>query len=273
MHGGERSDFYGRVLGELLERGVLERSHEILVVAGGPADRAALHEAGFENVTISNIDAGADAGELAPYAWSRQDAEDLDLPDESYDFAIVSAGLHHCASPHRALLELYRVARRGLLAIESRDSLLMRLAVAVHASDEYELTAVVAHDFASGGVRNTSVPNYVYRWTEREVEKTIAANAPHARHRFLYFRELELPVSILEFRLNGLWALASRIATPVLEAVAKVFPSQANLFAFCVLKPELPLDLQPWLRIDGEAIVPDETWLQARLRPQEPARG
>jgi ubiquinone/menaquinone biosynthesis C-methylase UbiE len=273
MEGGERSDFYGRVLGELLDRGALERSHSILVVAGGPADRAALLAAGFENVTISNIDESASAEEFAPYRWARQDAEGLALDDGSYDFVLVSAGLHHCASPHLALLEMYRVARRGLLAIESRDSLLMRLAIVLHASDEFELTAVVAHDFASGGVRNTAVPNYVYRWTEREVEKTIASNAPYARHRILYFRELELPVSILEFRRNGLWALALRIATPVLGAVAKAFPSQANLFAFCVLKPELPRDLHPWLRSDGEAIVPNESWLRARLRPKEPARG
>ena len=55
-------------------------------------------------MTISNVDESGDV--YAPYAWSRQDAEALDLPDGSFDLAAVSAGLHHCASPHRALLEM-----------------------------------------------------------------------------------------------------------------------------------------------------------------------
>ena len=107
----------------------------MLVVAGGGADRDAFLAAGFENVTISNIDdSGADDA-YAPYAWSYADAEALPFDDGSFDWAVVSAGLHHCASPHRALLELYRVARRGLLAIESRDSLLMRLALRLGAAE------------------------------------------------------------------------------------------------------------------------------------------
>ena len=222
--------------------------------------------AGFEDVTISNIDESGADDAYAPYAWSYADAEALPFDDGSFDWTVVSAGLHHCASPHRALLELYRSARRGLLAIESRDSLLMRLALWARAVDPYELTAVVANGFASGGVRNTAVPNYVYRWTERELEKTIASNAPHARHRFRYFREFELPASLLEMRRNPLWSAAGRVAEPVAAAITRVAPSQANLFAFAVLKPELPRDLQPWLReVDG-TVVPDEAWLRKRLR-------
>src|SRR5581483_3958776 len=167
----------------------------------------------------------------------------------------------------------YRVARRGLLAIESRDSLLMRLATRLGASDEYELTAVLAHGFVSGGVRNSPIPNYVYRWTEREVEKTIAANAPVARHTIVYLRELELPVAILEFRRNPLWALAARVAIPALRLLVRAFPSQANLFAFAVLKPQLPRDLYPWLRADDGRIEPDESWIRRRLRPQERVGG
>ena len=38
-----------------------------------------------------------------------------------------------------------------------------------------------------GGQRNTPIPNYVYRWTRREVEKTVLAFAPVAKHRFFLF--------------------------------------------------------------------------------------
>jgi ubiquinone/menaquinone biosynthesis C-methylase UbiE len=260
----ERTGFYRRTLDALLADGTITRELSVLVVAGGSADRDAFLGAGFENVTISNVDESGDV--YAPYAWSRQDAEQLDLPDRSYDFVVVSAGLHHCASPHRALLEMYRVARRGVLAIESRDSLLMRIAVRAGAAGEYELEAVVAHDFAAGGVRNTAVPNYVYRWTEREIEKTIAANAPYAKHGFRYFREFELPESLLEMRRNRLAATAVRATKPVVAAITRVFPSQGNLFAFAVLKPQLPADLHPWLRQAGDELVPDAEWMRRRLR-------
>ena len=165
----------------------------VLVSCGGTADRDALAAAGFTDVTITNVDSAGDDGALAPFAWEHQDAEALTYEDESFDVAIVSAGLHHCRSPHRALLELYRVARVAVVALESRDSTLMRLGVRLGAVDEYELGAVAAHGLRAGGVENTSTPNYVYRWTEREVEKTVASFAPHARHRIRFFREFELP--------------------------------------------------------------------------------
>ncbi len=243
----EREAFYRRVLHDLLERGLVARDWKVLVVAGGQADRAAFADAGFTDVLITNLDPGP--GE------ERQDAESLSYDEGAFDLAVVSAGLHHCASPHRALLEMYRVARRGILALEARDSALMRLAQRAGVVDEYELTAVAANEFRAGGVRNTATPNYVYRWTEREVEKTIASAAPHARHRFVWFRELELPVSVLEASGHGAWKLA---AAP-LRILTKAFPKQANLFAFAVLKE----GLQPWMR---DETTPDADAIRARLR-------
>ncbi len=260
-----RRGFYRRTLEKLLADGEIGRSMTVLVVAGGTEDRDALLSAGFENVTISNIDEEA-ADAFEPYAWSRQDAERLEYADDSFDFAIVSAGLHHCASPHAALLEMYRVARRGLLAIESRDSFLIRLAIRLGVLEEYELTAVYANDFAAGGVRNSPVPNYVYRWTERELDKTIASYAPYARPRLLFFHEFELPVEVLDYQRSRVLAFALRALAPAASALARAFPSQANLFAFAVLKPRLPAELFPWLRQDGDRVLPNESWLRNHLR-------
>lgn len=242
----ERNSFYRRVLEQLLDDGVLDRGMSVLVVAGGRADRDIFRDLGFEAVTISNVDEEVVAEELAPYAWSYQDAERLDYADGAFDLAVVSAGLHHCRSPHRALLELYRVARVAVVALESRDSALIRLAVRLGAVDDYELAAVAAHGLHSGGVANTSTPNYVYRWTEREVEKTVASFAPHARHTIRYFREFELPESLLAID-RGFRVTALRLVAPVVSAVTKAVPSQANLFAFAIEKPDPARDLQPWM--------------------------
>lgn len=251
-----RSSFYRRVLASLLAEGVLEPGMSVLVSCGGSADRDALAGAGFTSVTITNVDRAGDDGALAPFAWEHQDAEDLTYEDGSFDAAIVSAGLHHCRSPHRALLELYRVARVAAIALESRDSSLMRLAVRLGAVDDYELAAVAAHGLRSGGVANTGTPNYVYRWTEREVEKTVASFAPHARHRVRFFREFELPQPVLETS-RGLKAGVLRLSRPVVTGITRVLPGQANLFAFVIEKPRLPGDLQPWMRVEDGQVLPD----------------
>lgn len=258
-----RSTFYRRVLGSLLADGVLDAGMSVLVSCGGSADRDALAGAGFTNVTITNVDSAGDDGTLAPFAWEHQDAEALAYEDGSFDVAIVSAGLHHCRSPHRALLELYRVARVAAVALESRDSSLMRLAVRVGAVDEYELGAVAAHGLQAGGVGNTSTPNYVYRWSEREVEKTVSSFAPHARHRIRFFREFELPEPVLASDRTAR-ARVLRLARPVVTGITRVLPSQANLFAFVVEKPRLPEDLQPWMRVEDGELRPDPDTVRRR---------
>lgn len=255
-----RGGFYRQVLHRLLDDGVVERGMSVVVSCGGAADRDALAEAGFTDVTITNVDDAGDDGSLAPFAWERQDAESLSYEDGSFDLAVVSAGLHHCRSPHRALLELYRVARIAVLALESRDSALMRLAVRAGAVDEYELAAVAAHGLRAGGVANTSTPNYVYRWSEREVEKTVASFAPHARHRVRFFRQFELPEALLEAD-RGARASLLRLARPVVSGITRVLPSQANLFAFAIEKPDPVRDLQPWMAAPDE---PDERVIGAR---------
>ncbi len=71
-----------------------------------------------------------------------QDVERLGFTDRAFDFVVVHQGLHHCHSPHRGLLEMYRVARRGVLAFEPRDTRLVRLGVRLGFGQEYEIAAV-----------------------------------------------------------------------------------------------------------------------------------
>jgi len=260
-----RHAFYRSVLEQLLAAGVVRRDHELHVAAGGRADRDVLHELGFADVTISNLDEREQAAGLEPYAWRHEDLEALSLADASVDVAIVAAGLHHCRSPHRALLELYRVARVAVVAIESRDSALMRLAAHLRLADDYELAAVAAHGLRAGGVANSAIPNYVYRWTEREVAKTVASFAPHVRHRFHWFRAFELP-DLLVDGVRGPRRLALRALRPAAAMLTRVLPRQANLFAFAIEKPQVPRDLQPWLRLDAGAVAPDERAFAARYR-------
>lgn len=232
---------------EVLEKISLPREATVLVVCGGEVDRSTLLAEGFTSVTISNLDERLRGDEFAPYAWSRQDAEALTFADGSFDYCIVHAGLHHCASPHRALLEMYRVARRGVLAFEARDSLLMRFAIRAHRVPAYEAAAVRAHEYRYGGVRNTCVPNYIYRWTESEVAKTIASYAPYSPHRIHYYYGLRVPEERLPWASHPRLHWLSGGVKLSLELGTRLFKTQGNLFAFYIEKPA-ETALFPWMK-------------------------
>ena len=240
------------------------RDATILIVCGGEIDRDVFEALRFTSVMITNVDERLDKDAFQPYGWSYADAENLPFADNSFDWGVVSAGLHHCHSPHRALLELYRVSRLGIIGFESRDSTSMRLALNAGLIDAYELVAVAGNGMVAGGVANTAVPNYVYRWTEREVEKTIASYAPHARHKYVYFRELAIPWSVVAAA-GGARAKMLRILAPMARGVAKLIPSQSNLFAFTVIKMQGNDALQPWIQMGDEGPDLKPEWIRQRL--------
>ena len=261
---GLGGDFYVDVVRRLVDRGVLRPHSRVLVACGGEHDRDALLQCGLRDVTISNLDARMRGDEFAPYAWSFQDAERLDFADGAFDFAIVHNGLHHCHSPHRALCELYRVARVGVLVFEPYDGPLARLAVRLGFGQDYEVAAVFDNGMTFGGVGNSAIPNYVYRWTEGEVRKAIRSYAPVGHHHFAFHYALRVPWTRLRMLRGRLRLAATAAALPLLRLGTMLVPRLCNNFAFVVLKPRLPEELLPWLRLEDGAVALDREWLGAR---------
>jgi SAM-dependent methyltransferase len=254
--------FYARTLQQLLDRQVLRRDMELLIVCGSDQDRDVLRHVGFTRATISNVEPGVTEDLVAPYTWSHQHAEALTFPDGAFDFVIVHEGLHHCHSPHRAMLEMYRVARRGILVFEPRDTLLVRLGVRLDFGQEYEVAAVAGNRLTSGGVDNTAIPNYVYRWSEREIEKTFRAFEPLAPPRICHFYTLRIPSGRIDAMKNRLAANLLRALLPLVRLLTRLFPKQCNGFAWVVEKPELPRDLHPWLELERGKPVFSAAWGQ-----------
>lgn len=255
-------ELYSRVLGRLLDEGRLRTDARIVVVCAGPLDREVLQDLGFLDVTLCNLDERLGPADMAPFRWSHQDAENLDFQDDQFDFAIVHEGLHHCHSPHRALGELYRVARLGCLLVEPCDNLLTRTAVRLGFGQDYERAAVYMNECRMGGVRNGPVPNFVYRWTPHEVEKTIDCFAPYGQHRFQFFRGSVHPWGQLKSLENRWRYWALMLALPALRAFESLFPGQRNQLAAVAWKPELPAELHPWLRQGAEGVEADPEWLE-----------
>ena len=110
-----------------LKKLIKDNEAKILVVSGSQLDKQVFMDLGFKNVILSNLDSRMNQNEFKPYQWSFQDAENLTYDDDEFDFAVVHAALHHCRSPHKALLEMYRVSKKGVFSVEAKDSLLMKL--------------------------------------------------------------------------------------------------------------------------------------------------
>jgi hypothetical protein len=110
----------------------------------------------------------------------------------------------------------------------------------------------------AGGVGNSATPNFIYRWTEREIEKVIRTFRPAGRAGFRYFSALRVPEERMRSMKNRLVAGSLRVLLPALRLFATVFPGQSNCFAFAVTKVR---ELHPWM-VD-EATV-DVEWVRGR---------
>jgi SAM-dependent methyltransferase len=257
------------VLSELLGDGTISRSDTVIAVCAGEREHELFSTHNFEDVVISNIYEQEHIDWSPSYKWSYQDAQSLSYEDGSFDFAFVADGLHHCSSPHRAMLEMYRVARKGIIVIESRRSLLMQVANRLGLSPEYEVEAVVGSELERGGVDNSAIPNYIYRWTEDELMRAIKSYDPRGRHRVRFFYELNLPYELADWKKSKFKLKLVRVADPVIRGLTRVFQKQCNTLAMVVLKPAIPKDLWPWLRLEGDEVVFNPAYADRHYEPVE----
>jgi hypothetical protein len=117
-----------------------------------------------------------------------------------------------------------------------------------------------------GGVNNSSVPNYIYRWTERDIEKTISTYAPYAKHQFQYLYASDVPSSVSLEKGAIVKSLIINFAKPFYKLFTIVFPKQQNLFAFYILKPKLPDDLHPWLKLESGKFKFNQEWAAQKYK-------
>ena len=79
-------------------------------MAAGKNDFSVFSKLRFKNITFSNIDERIIPISL-PFQMARQNAESLTFEDNKFDYVVEHEGLHHCFSPHKALMEMYRVSK------------------------------------------------------------------------------------------------------------------------------------------------------------------
>jgi SAM-dependent methyltransferase len=257
-----------RVLASAVEASGMSLDQRVLIVGGSAEDEHTLRQAGFKHIVNSNLP--TDMGRMSGSESAREqhlalDAEQIELPADSFDLVFASEVLHHCVSPHRALCEMLRVSRRYVLFLEPNDSLAMNVLVRMRFSFPYELPAVIDHDYQSGGLRDSHIPNFIYRWNRHEVFKTVSSCIPerifsvHANPYWdfsvtkedLDLRKATRIGSITSVMGAGNFILLLRFAQLFLNWIPPL-RGQGNKFFCCIEKSP---DLKPWMAHDGEQIV------------------
>lgn len=232
--------FYYYQLKKFLSEKWISRNSSILVVCGGPLDSMVLGALGFRNVLVTSLDR---PNEKMSHPFKRMNAEKLPLKNQIFDIVLVHDGLHHCQKPHQAFLEMLRVAKKCVIVFEAQDSWLIRLLA--------WLKIVPTYEFGAGGVNETGVPNYIFRWSRREIEK-ILRSLDYRRQPWIYFQSQFIyhPCFIYNqpclannpFLLGKSLSLALGLSM----LMTRIFPYWGNSFA-CVIRKDRAIKL-PWTK-------------------------
>jgi ubiquinone/menaquinone biosynthesis C-methylase UbiE len=161
------------------------------------------------------------------------DARDIKFKDKYFDYTFVNAVLHHIDLPHLVVSELYRVSKKGVLIIEGNDSLIMRISTYFNFSEEYEKSATINEQ---GGLLGTSIPNYVYRWTEREIIKLLNSYNPEIFHKIQFSYDSYLKNEGVKKTHSVFKAIIRTILEPFLNIFLFIFRNQSNLISIYIDK-------------------------------------
>tara|TARA_B100001027_G_scaffold73623_1_gene50262 strand:+ start:527 stop:1159 length:633 start_codon:yes stop_codon:yes gene_type:complete len=197
---------------------IISKDSKILVLGADKLDQSLFEELGYTNVIYSNYN---DKEEKTKEHYLNILMQDIKLEDNTFEYCVAHACVHHSSKPHNSILEMCRVASKGVIIIEANDCLLTRLACKLKISEEYEYSAIKAN-VDSGGVDNSIIPNYVYRWTEREINKLLKSFEPNKEHQinFRYSHDIKyINNSFLKF---------------VFKIFFKIFKKQQNLMSIYI---------------------------------------
>jgi len=106
--------------------------------------------------------------------YSAENAEKLSFANNTFDYVLCKESYHHFPRPYMAVYEMLRVARKGIVIVEPQDPitkmpLLLFVANILSAFGDRFVNKIWKNRFS-----HEPVGNFVYKVSEREVEKLAA---------------------------------------------------------------------------------------------------
>lgn len=214
----------------------LPRKSKILVVSPSSQEVNFFFEKNYQDVTFG-VYSKNDLKSLSLNSkfgnFIKIDARYIRFKDKYFDYTFANAILHHIDLPHLAVSELYRVSKRGVLIIEGNDSLVMRISTYFNFSEEYEKSATINEQ---GGLLGTSIPNYVYRWKEREIIKLLNSYNPEIFHKIYFAYDFYLKNEGVK-KMHSVFKMAIRtVLEKFLNIFLLIFRKQGNLVSIYIDK-------------------------------------
>lgn len=184
---------------------------------------------------------GAEMGFISKF--SKENAEALSFGDGSFDFVLCKESYHHFPRPMKALYEMLRVSRKGVVLLEPVDhyvftnffqAFFRSILLAVNALGIFKLL------FGKEIKRHTyeDVGNYVYKVSEREMEKVaLGLNFPYVAFKGLniYHKDGADGISASEFSLKKLQV---DVMTALLDLMSFLKITSPQLLSVIILKDE-----------------------------------
>jgi ubiquinone/menaquinone biosynthesis C-methylase UbiE len=136
-------DFKFTRVSRLLSR-PLRGSKVLVICCGSGMDAEYVVRAGASVVAMDISDGCLDRARIRAdryglsYDLVRGDAENLPFESASFDYGFVHDGLHHLSQPDRAIAELARIARRGIIVTEPADAAITKLLIRLGVMQPYE---------------------------------------------------------------------------------------------------------------------------------------
>jgi len=213
----------------------LNKDKSILVLGASSDEAGLFHKLQFKRVILSNIDlAQLKGAEKYKFKKIKIDFRNLfKIKNNSYDYVVVHASIHHTSRPHNILLEMYRIAKHGILIVESNDSFVMRLSVKLNFSEDFEKSALNENTYV-GGVDGSNIPNYVYRWTEREIKKLFYSYQPDKKINIIFNYQNNIFNENLSN--NSIKKIIITFCYLFLKMIFFLFPKQQNLMSIYIDK-------------------------------------
>lgn len=273
---GKNREQLHRIMKRWVQKCNIGLSDSVLILGGNNDDLETYEILGFTDITLSNMGDDLKNGEKKASNVNRLalDAECIALSDGSFDHVFVHEAVHHYRSPHKGLCEMLRISRKHVVLMEPNDSLAIKLIIKTGFSFPFEIAAVVENDFKRGGVRDSQIPNFIYRWNAHEVNKVVSTYMPEPKFRMYEYpywcfnideKQLALrtqtkigKITKVMGATNFLYSL--KVLQKILNSIS-VLRKQGNKF-FCHI--EILDELRPWLTYTNSKIEFNKEFLSKK---------